>query len=333
MRVADLGEFGLLGTLGLFGAPLPAGWLGPGDDAAVLPPPGEALLVTTDLLVEDVHFRRTTTSPRDLGYKALAASASDVAAMGGRPLAFVLGLTLPGESEVAWVAALYQGLGEAAREFGCPLVGGDTTAGASVTLAVTALGLAPGAGAIPRSGARPGQDLFVTGWPGESGLGLALLERGAGDPGPDEARLVARHRRPAPRLALGRALGDGGLATALIDVSDGLLQDLGHLMARSGVGAEVWLERLPLSAPLTRVAARLGVEPLTPALGGGEDYELLFFADPARRRAIFAAARAAATPVRRIGRATAGAGLRLLRGGAPAHLPPRAGFDHFRAPR
>ncbi|GAB4255748.1 thiamine-phosphate kinase [Deferrisoma sp.] len=322
MRLADLGEFGLLDRLGLLSAG-PAG--GPGDDTAVLPLGDGVLLFTADALVEGVHFRLQWGRPEDLGWKTLAVNASDVAAMGGTPWAFTLTLSAPPDLPVSWIEAFYRGLRDAARTFGCFLAGGDTTAARDLTLSLALLGRARNP--ILRSGARPGEDLYVTGFPGESAAGLALLQSGREALFPD---LVLRHLRPEPRLALGRALGDTGAASALIDVSDGLLQDLGHLARASGVGAEVWAERVPVPADLGRAAGVLGADPREWVFGGGEDYELLFSAPPGQRRAVETLARAAATPVWRIGRVTPDLGVRVLDRGAP-WAPRRAGHDHFRS--
>jgi thiamine-monophosphate kinase len=329
MTLRELGEFGLLDALRLFGRPQPPGWVGPGDDAAVVPAPDRPLLITTDQLVEDVHFRRRTTSAKDLGYKCLAANASDVAAMGGRPLAWTVCLAAPGDLPVDWIEELYAGFEEGSAAFGCPAIGGDTSSAPLVAISVALLGLAGAAGPVLRSGARPGDDLYVSGTPGESALGLRLLEAGDDLADPSRRALAQRHRRPEPRLALGAALGDAGLATALIDVSDGLLQDLGHVLRASGVGAEVWAERLPVSPDLAGVAAALGADPLALALSGGEDYELLFTAPPRHRARIFEAARGAGTPVRRIGRVGQAPGLSLTRRGEPLAMPGVLGFDHF----
>ena len=324
MRLRDLGEFGLLESLGLLRPARPGpGWVGPGDDTAVLPLEGRNLLLTADALVEDVHFRIPSVPPRDLGYKAVAVNASDVAAMGGEPWALTVTLTAPGSLEAAWVRELYAGLGEACAELGCLVAGGDTTSGAQVVLSVALVGTC--GRPVLRSGGRPGHDLYVSGHPGESAAGLAMLERGEA---PDHP-LVRRHLRPSPRLALGQALARGGLASAMIDVSDGLLQDAGHLTRACACGADVWLERLPVSRRLRVAAAGLGRDPLELVLGGGEDYELLFSCPADRRGAVEAAARAAATPVARIGRLAARPGVRTLRDGRPAPLPDRTGYRHF----
>ena len=331
MKLRDLGEFGLLASLGLFSHRLPAGWLGPGDDAAVVPAPDGSLLFTADLLVEGVHFRRSTTSPEDLGFKAVAVNASDVAAMGGRPIAFTVSLAAPTELDAGWVERLYAGLAEGANAFACPLVGGDTSAAPQVCLSIALLGSSPPPGPILRSGARPEDDLFVSGSPGESALGLRLLESGAPLDTRERQWLVARHRRPDPRMALAAVLGEEGLATALIDVSDGLLQDLDHLTRASGVGADVWVERIPVSAELAAETRRLAMDPAALVLAGGEDYELLFTAPPANRSRLFSAARRTGTNLRRIGRMTLEQQVRVLRRGEPLAAPPVRGFDHFAA--
>ncbi len=329
MSLEGLGEFGLLESLGVFRATLPPGWVGPGDDTAVIPRGAGATLFTTDCLVEGVHFRRSTTGAADLGYRAVAVNVSDVAAMGGRPLAFTVSLALPRETPEDWVRDLHAGMREAGEQFGCPLVGGDTVSGPLVFLSVALLGESPAGGPLLRSGARAGDDLFVTGTLGDSAAGLLLLESGAADAGAFAPTLVARHRRPSPRLALAGRLADG-LATAMIDVSDGLLQDLSHLLAASAVGATLWREQLPLSGALQAAAPALERDPAELALGGGEDYELLFTAPPGRRTAVFQAAAREASPLARIGTVEAAPGTRLTAGGEPVPLPARGGFDHFR---
>ncbi len=326
MRLAGRGEFALLERLGLLPPPGTAPAPGrSGDDAAALPWGPGFLLFTADALVEGVHFRRDFVPARDLGYKALAVNASDVAAMGGTPWCFTVSLVAPGTLDEDWVAQLYQGLDEAASRFGCHLAGGDTAGGRDVVVSVALLGRADRP--VYRSGARPGDDLYVSGWPGESAAGLALLERGERS-GP----AVERHLRPEPRLALGAALARGELATAMLDVSDGLLQDLGHLLRASAVAAEVWAERIPLSPALEEAARAVSEDPLALALAGGEDYELLFTAPPDRAAGVARAAEASAVPVTRIGRIVPGTGLRLLEQGRPRPLPRRTGFDHFADP-
>lgn len=333
MKIEDLGEFGLLKALGLGGGAFPAGWTGPGDDAAVLALEAGTLLFTTDVLLEDVHFRTTTTSARDLGYKSVAVNVSDVAAMGGTPLAFTLTVSLPGETSLEWAGEFLEGVRESAREFGCPLVGGDTTGGPRVFLSVALLGTAGPRGPVYRRGAAPGDDLYVSGSPGESALGLELLRAGrSGEGEGHEALLIRRHRRPQPRVGLGSTLAEEGCASAMIDVSDGLLQDLGHILEASGAGAELRIEDLPLSVPLRAGAPSLGLDAATLALTGGEDYELLFTSSPARRSAVERVSRGCGTPVHRIGTIRSGTGIDLRLEGAPFALSAPSGFEHFRAP-
>ncbi|NOY44158.1 MAG: thiamine-phosphate kinase [Deltaproteobacteria bacterium] len=325
MNLSEVGEFGLLRRLGLLEeSPSPGPVVGPGDDTAVLPLEGGFLLCTADALVEGVHFRREWGRPEDLGFKALAVNVSDVAAMGGTPWAFTLTLSAPPDLPVAWIEGLYRGLREACGAFGCRLVGGDTTSARDLTLSLALLGRADRP--VLRRGARPGDDVYLSGAPGESAAGLALLRSGRPDRFPG---LVRRHLRPEPRLALGRSLGETGAATAMIDVSDGVLQDLGHLLRASRAGAELWLERIPLAARLQRAAQELGREALDWVLGGGEDYELLFTCPTAARQRVQALARAAAVPVWRIGRIVDGPGVRLLHRGRPWQGAV-TGYDHFR---
>lgn len=251
--------------------------LGIGDDAAVLAAPaGAELVATADALIEDVHFRRDWSSPGDVGWKALAANVSDLGAMGARPLACLVTLALPRETPVRWADRFYEGLGECAAAYGCPVAGGDTVrAPDRIALSVTALGTAPAGRAVRREGARVGDALCVTGVLGDSGAGLALLQRG-GRPAARYRPLLEWHRRPRPPVPAGALLAEAGLATAMLDLSDGLASDLRHLARRSGVGARIGADRLPISDRARRAAAELGVDPTHWALHGGEDYQLLF---------------------------------------------------------
>lgn len=340
MKLSTLGEFGFLEALGLFAADHfspehKKGWLGPGDDAATIPPFTGELLISTDLLLEDVHFRLSATDPHRLGFKALAVNVSDIAAMGGRPVAFTLAAALPAELELIWAQEFYAGLKEAASRFDCPLVGGDTSKSDKILLSVTIFGEAftGEGGPILRSGARPGMELYVTGSPGESGLGLTALEAGRGAEG-SFAHLVNRHLAPEPRLALALELGRNQLADALIDVSDGVLQDAGHICELSGVGLVIAADRVPLSEELVAAAKLLGVDPLKAALTGGEDYELLLAAAPEKVTALMEAAKRTGTPLTRIGMAVDGdsvevvdqAGSKLEYGSGNNS---GGGFDHF----
>ena len=297
--------------------------LGIGDDAALLaPPPGMLLAVATDTLNIDVHFPGET-APADIGWKALAVNLSDLAAMGATPAWATLSLSLP-HADVAWVDAFLDGFLELAARHDVALVGGDTTRG-PLSVCVTVHGfVAPGA-ALRRDGARAGDDVWVTGTLGDAAAALVQWRAGgAADPG-----LRVRLDRPVPRLDAGLALA-AGIAHAAIDVSDGLLADLGHACAASGVGAEVELAALPASEAL---ASRFDAEARRALqAGGGDDYELCFTASPAQRDAVAALAARSATPVARIGRIVAGDRVRALLPDGSEWAAPRAGHVHFREP-
>ncbi len=317
--MAVLSEFGLIDRY----FRRPAGddvALGVGDDAALLrPPPGELLAVTVDTLIAGRHFP-VDTDPEAIGHKALAVNLSDLAAMGATPRWFLLALSLP-EAEEDWLAAFARGLLALADAHGIRLVGGDTTRG-PLSITITAMGTVPAGEALTRSGAQPGDGIYVSGTVGDAGLGLRAA-LGADMPVSAEQAAEARHRldRPEPRTALGLALR--GRATACLDVSDGLAQDLGHLLTASGVGAALMLERLPLSDALRALPpdqARLL------ALTAGDDYELCFTLPPGVDPAVLALP----VPVTRIGVIVAEPGLRLTLHGAPNPLPLQ-GYNHFQA--
>lgn len=319
------GEFDLIARY--FARPTPSAVLGPGDDCALLAPtPGMELAVTTDMLVAGTHFFADT-DPRQLGWKTLAVNVSDLAAMGAAPRWALLAGSLPTADE-DWLAAFADGLFACAKRYGVELVGGDTTRG-PLNLCVTALGEVPAGRALRRDGAQVGDDVWVSGQPGLAALGLAQLRGQAYLPAALKTRCLAALQRPLPRVELGRALRERGLAHAAIDVSDGLLADLGHILERSRVGAELYAGQLPCLPP--------GADPLRARdaqLAGGDDYELAFTAAPGQRQALAALAAEIDLPLWRIGRIVA----------AAPDAPPRpavldvdgqplpidhTGFDHF----
>ncbi len=292
--------------------------LGPGDDAAVLrPPPGEELVATVDAVAEGVHFDGRF-PPADVGWKALAVNLSDLAAMGARPLWALVALGVPPGTPAARLAGVARGLAACARAHGVAVAGGNVTRAPALSLTVTVVGAVSPGRALRRDGARPGDAVLVSGTLGDAALGL--------EPGAPPA-LVRRQRRPTPRLALGRALV--GLASAAIDLSDGLVQDLGHLCAASGVGAALELDRLPRSAAYRR-ATRGRADPAAPALAGGEDYELCATVPPGRVAAALAAAAAGGAPLTAIGVVTRRPGVRVLRAGGALHRV-GPGHDHLAA--
>jgi thiamine-monophosphate kinase len=250
--------------------------VGIGDDAAVLvPTPGRRLVVTTDVLVEGHHFTAALSEPADWGWKAVAVNCSDVAAMGALPRWVVLALTVPEATRVARLDQLYAGIDEACRAFSVDLVGGDTSRGPALSLAVTAMGEA--GRVVTRGGARPGDRLAVSGPLGAAAAGLALLQHGGDDAAELLAAfptLAAAHRRPCPDLGAGPRLAGAG-ATAMIDVSDGLAGDALHLAEASGTGLEIHEDLVPLAAGVREAAALLHRDPVALALGGGEDFVLV----------------------------------------------------------
>ncbi len=300
--------------------------LGIGDDCALInPTPGMQLAISSDMLVEGRHFFAGADA-RMLGHKCLAVNLSDLAAMGARPVAFTLALALPA-ADPDWLAAFSAGLFALADAHGCELIGGDTTKG-PLTISITIFGeLAPGH-ALRRDAARPGDDIWISGTLGDARLALACYwNEYALDPGP-MAIAAGRMHMPTARVALGLALAAGPLAHAAIDISDGLVGDLGHILARSGVGATLVVDALPAGPVLA--AQDLNLRRRFCA-AGGDDYELCFTAPQANRAAIVAAAQDAGTVVTRVGSIEAEPGLRLVDGGGALVSMGLTGFDHFAA--
>jgi thiamine-monophosphate kinase len=327
--VADLSEEELLARIFPH---LPFGrttLLGPGDDAAVLAAPDGRYVVSTDVLVEDRHFRRAWSDGVDVGRRAAAQNLADVAAMGARPSALVVSLVVPGDVPVAWVEGLARGLGDACREAGAGVVGGDLSGGDQIVVAVTVHGDLEGRDPVRRDGARAGDVLALAGTLGRSCAGLALL--GAGRPEVDP-EAVAVYRAPRPPLDAGPVAAAAG-ATAMLDVSDGLLRDAGRLARAAGVVLDLAADGDPAAtfapdlAALATAAQALGVDPLTWVLGGGEDHGLLATfpagAVPDRFRVVGA--------VRSGLDAAASAGTVLVAGRPASALVTVHGWDHFHA--
>jgi thiamine-monophosphate kinase len=295
-----------------------------GDDAALLAPrPGMRLAVSADMLVAGTHFFADT-DPEGLGWKTLAVNVSDLAAMGAEPRWAFLALALPRADE-AWIAAFARGFFACADAFGVDLAGGDTTRG-PLTLSVTIAGEVPAGAAITRGGARAGDELWISGQPGRAALGLAALRGEAELDAPQRTEFVDALLRPQPRVALGLALR--GLASAMLDVSDGLLGDLRHILECSAAGAIVETAALPLAA-LTASGADTALCRRC-LLAGGDDYELLFTAPPRHRSEIESLSARFGLALHRIGHLTAERSVLLLReadGGLAA--PPAYGYDHF----
>jgi len=324
-KPAALGEFGRIAR---FFAPLAAaapGALGLTDDAALVDcPPGERLVVTVDAMVEGVHF--LPSDPPDLvARKLVRVNLSDLAAMAARPVGYFLTTALPKSHGDAWLAGFAAGLAQDQAEFGIALMGGDSVSTPGpVTLTLTAFGRVPVGAEVRRGGARAGDLVFVSGTIGDGALGLDAA-RGQLDgmlAAADVAFLADRYRLPRPRVSLGPRLS--GLASAMMDVSDGLAGDLGHICTVSGVAGVIEAARVPLSAAAAQLPDRLAT-----VLTGGDDYELLFTAPPDRQPAIQAAADAAGVPVTVIGRIEAGQGVRVLNA-AGSEIPlDGVGWRHF----
>lgn len=318
-----LGEFELIARYFADLGPLRPGVLQDvGDDCALLAlPPGQLLATSIDTMVAGRHFLPEI-DPEDLGWRALAAAVSDLAPAGAEPLWFTLALSLP-EADPVWLAGFARGLRAGAEAWGLRLVGGDTTSG-PLTISLQVMGGVPAGQQIGRAGARPGDLVYLSGCTGEAAAALDLLGK---SPVTDtQAQLLSRYLRPEPRLALGRGLR--GLATAAVDISDGLLADAGHIAERSGVRLELRSEALPLSPALV---AELGAaHALVLALSGGDDYELCFCAPPSAHSEVEALAQSLGLPITCIGEAVASAGVVCLDASGTPIEAVRTGYEHFR---
>lgn len=327
MKLRDLGEFGFIDRLSRTVNQQAGVRLGIGDDAAVTEPhAGSVTLTSTDMLVEGVHFDLSYSDPYSLGRKSLAVNLSDIAAMGGRPRFVLLALAIPPTLSVEFLDIFTAGFLALADEHGVALIGGDTCSSKSgLVISVTVLGEQEPALFVSRGGARPGDHVCVTGTLGDAAVGLELLRSGE-----REGWCVRRHLEPTPRLREGERLAVAGLPTAMIDVSDGLLADLGHILEQSGNGAVIELSRLPLSDNYRETVARLALDPFAPALAGGEDYELLFTLPPDRWQETRQFMVQVGTGVDCIGTIRPEPGIDIVGlDGRPWEFR-AAGFDHFR---
>jgi thiamine-monophosphate kinase len=312
VTVSDTGEAGLLERLF---PRLPQGkatLLGPGDDAALVAVRGGRVVVTTDMLIEGRHFRQDWSSPQDVGRKAAAVNLADIAAMGGVGTALVVGLAIPPTLPIAWAEGFADGLREECEVVGAGVVGGDLARSDCIIVAVTALGSMRGREPVTRSGARSGDQVAVAGRVGFAAAGLAVLSRGFRTP----RALVDAHRCPQVPYAAGPSAANAG-ATAMCDVSDGLLADLGTIANASGVSLEITTDTLEITPPMRDAAQALGLDPMRWVLGGGEDHALV---------ATFPADTELPSAWRKIGRVTRGRGIYV--DGEPHAAE---GFDHFRA--
>lgn len=288
------------------------------DDAAIIASPlGHELVITTDALVEGVHFRRED-PPDTIAKKALRVNLSDLATKGAKPIGYLLAISLPKHIDMPWLELFARGLGEDQAKFGIALYGGDTTSTPGpLTLAITAFGSIPAGRMIRRSGAKPGDLVFVSGTVGDAGMGLKSAQ---------SAYLVRRYRIPEPRMALGVALRD--IASAALDVSDGLLADLEHIAQTSNVRIVVDVMHIPRSSELKAFAGD-SMDAVVQAATSGDDYEIAFAAPAAKREAVMEAAKQSATEVTQIGRVEQGAGVVLRDAQGNGIAVTRAGYVHF----
>ncbi|WP_262281453.1 thiamine-phosphate kinase [Micromonospora sp. MA102] len=312
MTVAGVGEFGLIDRVTARLAQGESVLLGPGDDGAVVAAPDRRVVASTDVLVEGRHFRRDWSGARDVGRRAAAANLADIAAMGATPTALLVALCMPADLDPAWAEELADGLGAEAALVGASVVGGDMSASPTLTVAVTALGDLGGRPPVVRSGARPGDVVALAGRTGWAAAGYTVLSRGFRTP----RLLVEAFRRPEVPYAAGPDAARHG-ATAMIDVSDGLLADLGHVAKASGVAVDLTREAFEVPRQMRDAAQALGVDPYSWILGGGDDHALA---------ATFPATATLPEGWRPVGRVTEGAGVTV--DGAPYAGP--AGWDHFR---
>lgn len=268
------GEFGFIDYIKT-NFPAPKDAIGIGDDCAVMPSGNGELLFSTDLLMEGVHFLRDESSAEDIGWKAAAVNLSDIAAMGGTPVATFLSIALPKDAQGDWAERFIEGYAQISRLYDVPLLGGDTTSSLrDIAVNVGILGRCPSGKRAMRSGAKPGDTIYVTGHLGDSAGGLQAILKGI-DRNDMVQTLIARHKRPVPRVNEGRALMNSGKVGAMMDISDGIASDLRHIMKASGVGAVVRLDRLPCSRQLLDVCKEHGWDIYELATSGGEDFELL----------------------------------------------------------
>lgn len=336
-KLRDVGEFGFIDHVRRrFGGPVNPGETGIGDDAAVLPLRAGKVALSTDMLVEGTHFDLRYFRPEEVGWRALMANLSDLAAMGASPLGYLVSLAAPPDTPVRLLDKIFQGMARAGRPSGIRLLGGDTCRGDRIVLSLTVVGKIVRGRPVLRSGARPGDLLFVTGEPGWSYLGLRLLSSGRPEhPAGWRREAMRRHLLPEARLKEGAAAARCGAVSAMIDVSDGILSDLDHLLKEERMGAVLDERAFRLSGRFRKAAAELGEDPAIAFLSGGEDYELLMTVRPHRYGAFKRAGRSFPSGVIPIGMVTRDPGVRLRRADGSwveTALLPR-GFSHFAASR
>jgi thiamine-monophosphate kinase len=331
VELKKLGEFGLIDRIARLAPVAPSDIIrGIGDDAAVIAiDKTRRLLFTTDTLVESIHFETSFTAPYLLGKKSLAVNVSDIASMGGTPHSFVICLSIPPGITYEFIKKFYTGVYAQAKKYSVSLVGGDTTSSPDkLVISISLLGTARAREVMYRRGARSGDAIYVTGFLGDSALGLSLLMKKKA--GASTNYLIKRHLDPVPRMAEGRAIAQRKAASSMIDVSDGLLADLRHILDESGVGAQLRLEQVPLSPSYRKTLQRGSADYYAAALCGGEDYELLFTVPPEKEKTIAALRKTLRVPLTRIGEVTGKKGeLKIFDASGREVSYKREGFTHF----
>jgi thiamine-monophosphate kinase len=330
MDLRRIGEFGLIHRIRKWiNSSDPALIQGIGDDVAVIEMDKKVLLVTTDSLIEGIHFDLSWMDPYPLGRKSLAVNLSDIASMGGTPKYFLIAIGLPKNFPISFVSSFYRGLKQEAKRFQVELIGGDTSLSQKMIINICLLGESEKKNLLFRKGAKAGDDLCVSGRLGDAALGLKILQAKMKIKGSEG--LVKKHLSPCPRVELGQTLAKYHLATAMIDVSDGLLIDTSHLLEESEVGVRIREDRIPLSKPYQKWVRSFSKDPFRFALSGGEDYELLFTTPSTMRNKVSSLARSLKIPITRIGEILPKKdGFHIIKKDGKDYSPSHLGFEHFR---
>lgn len=342
MELKEIGEFGLISwirkKMDRKDSNIAAGI---GDDAAVINLPKSCIcLVTTDILIQDTHFKLDYTDALRLGKKALSINLSDIAAMGGTPQYFLLAMGLPPHLPLRWVEEFFYGVRQVAEQYNLSLIGGDTSVARKLTINITLIGSGKAGEVIYRKGAQVGDQIMVTGTLGNAALGLRILKShkddssiSHGEDG-DPAELIEKHLSPTPRIAEGQLIAKNHLASAMIDISDGLMADLGHILEESHAGAKIWISRLPLSEAYMRMAPQYTSRDIDLAVSGGEDYELLFTTPRKKSDKLLDLFGQSGLKITHIGEIVDPRhGLNLLLDDGREYTPREKGYDHFKRPR
>jgi len=333
LKFDEIGEFGFIETIKEECITTSKNVIkGIGDDCAVFgPSSGRVMLFTTDMLVEDIHFLKSKMTPYQLGWKSIAVNLSDIAAMGGRPLVLLISLAIPSEMDVELIQDLYKGMKDICEHYKVNIVGGDTVASPDKLIVnISLVGDAKENEVLYRSGARPGDSIYLTGNVGDSFAGLKILKNEISSPKSIARHFIKIHNEPKPLIKTGMVIAASRLASAMIDVSDGLLSDLGHICKESGVGAMLLRRKIPLSSELKLLASRVGFNPLTLALSGGEDYHLLLTVPEVNIKGFEMLCKdKGLSPLYLIGEIREGKGIKMVNDDGSIEKMSIKGFNHF----